>query len=150
MRGFAAEAKQIQLDLLVSEEQAPLLADCVRLGKVGRPTLLDWKRQHEELMASIAEETAKAKVAGNVHKEPERDLEGGGELAGGEPNDDPDVSNEVGGTIYVKTPKEPPKKGKGKGKAPAEQPDMGEPVSTLSIFFTLRVLILSLSDMVVA
>jgi phage terminase small subunit len=138
MRGYAADAARLQLDLLVSDEQAPLLADCVRLGKVGRPTILGWKRQHEELMARAAEEKAKAKSMGGAGKktpvvggEGEDELEGEGSDAGS------DASRDLGDTIHVKPRKESPRrgKGKGKGKARVDHPDMGEPVNTSRIIF---------------
>ncbi|KAG1770539.1 hypothetical protein EDD22DRAFT_948480 [Suillus occidentalis] len=132
MRSYAADMKWIQLDLLVSDEQAPLLADCVRLGKVSRPTILDWKRQHEELMACAAEEKAKVKAVGGVTKKiPFAADEGEEELKEEDTDAGSDASCGAGGTIFVKPLKESLRrakgKGKGKGKAQAEHPDMGEP-----------------------
>ncbi|KAG1758301.1 hypothetical protein EDD22DRAFT_850121 [Suillus occidentalis] len=130
MRGYAADAAQLQLNLLVNDKQAPLLTDCMHLGKVGRATIHEWKRQHEELMARAAEEKAKAKAMDGVGKKTpvvggkgEDELEGEGSDAGS------DASRNMGGTIHVKPHKESPRRGrgKGKGKVRVDHPDMGEP-----------------------
>jgi hypothetical protein len=103
MRAFAADAKRIQLDLLVSDEQTPLLADCVQLGKVGRPTILSWKKQHEDAMARAAEEKAKVKaVSGASRKAPFAADEGEEELEEEDTGVGSDVTCDAGGTIYVK------------------------------------------------
>lgn len=132
MREFASAASKISLNLLLDDEQAPMLADCVRLGKVGRATLLGWKREHEELMARAAEGKAKTTTAGGAREgTPTRKDKGEGARVDEEPGAGPDVSSGVKSVIHVRTPTELPQKGKGKGKAPAEHPDMGEPVSFL-------------------
>lgn len=134
---------KIQLDLLVDEEQVPMLADCMHLGEVGRPTLLDWKKKHEELMTSIAKEKAKAadaawKKATAQEKEGEEDHGMEDVIAGR------DVSAEATGMIHIrmlrKSPHKSSRKGKGKGKVPPQHPEMGQLVSILTLLFYLYML----------
>jgi hypothetical protein len=114
MHTFAADAKRIQLDLLVSDEQAPLLADCMRLGKVGRPTILSWKKQHEDAMAHAAEEKAKVKaVSGTTRKAPFAADEGEEEL---EEEDTGAGSDAMRVVLYMSSRRSRHIEGKGRGK----------------------------------